>query len=899
MLKLKSSIITKRVLKNDTKQIKLFETGSKWLRADFHLHTRADKEFIYTKDENDFISDYIQGLKKADIRLGVITNHNKFNLGEFKALRKAAHKEEICLLPGVELSVNEGSSGVHVLVVFNPDEWIKSDSDLIDPFISSMFPGKTKFEYENENANSDKNLIDTIEELNKRNLDYFIVFAHVEENKGLWKEVKGAKLNPFFTEERYALLKEKCLGFQKVRTHDVAERPCRLKIQGWLGNWYPAEIEGSDCKKIEDIGKGKTTYLKLGSFNFEAVKHALLNYKSRVRDSIPEVKHSYIQKINFTEGVGSLSSQIINFSAALNTLIGIRGSGKSSLIEVLRYALDLPAGDSDKKYKNDLIERALGSSGKLILNLIDCHNQEYEIHKIKDQSSDIYLNGTKISGISIKDTIIRNPIYFGQKDLTGLSSENTLIEKFLEKELRDIRLKINQKSDEVKAYLDKLSKRSKAEEAYNEQLSIITNTTHRLEPYKKYNLEDKLNESLELDKDLDYIEKSKSVTEDFINKFNEFLNTYAGILENFPKRESKQNKDLISESINKNQEFKEILGSLKIYLEKAEKLKEDFMNLSNTLRARKESAKEPFADRERNLALEIENSSIKNISIDDFKKFTDELRKAQGIADELSKVLNDEKKLSEAFENSLDELENLWLEEYNLAKTKLKELCEDTKSISIECEFQNNKEAFLSFIKQIFSGSGKQPSTYKRISDEFKNFIEMYRTLKNNFEDKKSVFGSNPEVFRELFNEKIKELITYQTPNKYFINYHGKNLLHHSLGQRASALIIFILTRGGHDLIMIDQPEDDLDNQTIYEDVIKLIREIKPQVQFILATHNPNIPVLADAELVQVCSFINEKIEVSSGSIDEPDIQKQIINIMEGGKEAFERRKEIYKKWNP
>ena len=175
----------------------------------------------------------------------------------------------------------------------------------------------------------------------------------------------------------------------------------------------------------------------------------------------------------------------------------------------------------------------------------------------------------------------------------------------------------------------------------------------------------------------------------------------------------------------------------------------------------------------------------------------------------------------------------------------------------------------------------------------------MYRTLENNFEDKKSLFGSNPEDFRKLFNEKIKELITYQTPNKYLINYHGKNLLHHSLGQRASALIIFILTRGGHDLIMIDQPEDDLDNQTIYEDVIKLIREIKPQVQFILATHNPNIPVLADAELVQVCSFTNEKIEISSGSIDEPNIQEQIINIMEGGKEAFDRRKEIYKKWNP
>jgi chromosome segregation protein len=53
---------------------------------------------------------------------------------------------------------------------------------------------------------------------------------------------------------------------------------------------------------------------------------------------------------------------------------------------------------------------------------------------------------------------------------------------------------------------------------------------------------------------------------------------------------------------------------------------------------------------------------------------------------------------------------------------------------------------------------------------------------------------------------------------------------------------------------MIDQPEDDLDSQTVYEEVVKLIRNIKARQQFIFATHNANFPVLGDAELICACS---------------------------------------------
>lgn len=82
-----------------------FQNGSSWMRADFHLHTMADKECKYTGEENSFVNDYVDALKKTDIRVGAITNHNKFDDGEYDALRKKAKKKRL-LCPLVTLANN-------------------------------------------------------------------------------------------------------------------------------------------------------------------------------------------------------------------------------------------------------------------------------------------------------------------------------------------------------------------------------------------------------------------------------------------------------------------------------------------------------------------------------------------------------------------------------------------------------------------------------------------------------------------------------------------------------------------------------------------------------------------------------------------------------------------------
>lgn len=76
----------------------MFETGLTFVRADFHLHTRKDKEFSFSGEDNSFVKDYVSALRDANIGAGVITNHNKFDKDEYKAIRKAARKEDIFVL---------------------------------------------------------------------------------------------------------------------------------------------------------------------------------------------------------------------------------------------------------------------------------------------------------------------------------------------------------------------------------------------------------------------------------------------------------------------------------------------------------------------------------------------------------------------------------------------------------------------------------------------------------------------------------------------------------------------------------------------------------------------------------------------------------------------------------
>ena len=241
----------------------------------------------------------------------------------------------------------------------------------------------------------------------------------------------------------------------------------------------------------------------------------------------------------------------------------------------------------------------------------------------------------------------------------------------------------------------------------------------------------------------------------------------------------------------------------------------------------------------------------------------------------------------------LTKLNDLWHEEYVTIQSELQKVNKNHSALQISVEFKEDKNTFIDYMKNIFRGSKIRENTFKSIVSEFSDFGAMVK----DFEKAKEIVGSSAHIFDEYFNDNMKVLLTWQVPNRFTIKYRGKELKHHSLGQRASALILFVLSQRDNDLILIDQPEDDLDNQTIYEDVIKLIRELKQNTQFIFATHNANIPVLGDSDRILACNYADEQMTMVDGNIDCPETQHKIVDIMEGGKEAFSRRKEIYQIW--
>ncbi len=121
-----------------------------------------------------------------------------------------------------------------------------------------------------------------------------------------------------------------------------------------------------------------------------------------------------------------------------------------------------------------------------------------------------------------------------------------------------------------------------------------------------------------------------------------------------------------------------------------------------------------------------------------------------------------------------------------------------------------------------------------------------------------------------------------------------------STGQKATAILLLLLLESEGPLV-VDQPEDDLDNRFITESVVPIMREEKRRRQFVFSTHNANIPVLGDAEQIFGLDASGEAKEGQAritrqrmGSIDFPPVKELVEEILEGGKDAFEIRRSKY-----
>lgn len=227
---------------------------------------------------------------------------------------------------------------------------------------------------------------------------------------------------------------------------------------------------------------------------------------------------------------------------------------------------------------------------------------------------------------------------------------------------------------------------------------------------------------------------------------------------------------------------------------------------------------------------------------------------------------------------------------------------------------------FLNYVNK------KKASSYLG-TDSSKKFLKEYVIGTDALDDESGlisfldrIISSLEEDYREPFDSKrtktfIGDIVNdrykfyayifsldYLTP-KYEMVQNGKTLDELSPGEKGGLLLVFYLALDKTEMpIIIDQPEDNLDNHSVTKILVPFIREAKKYRQIIMVTHNPNLAVVSDAEqiiYVNIDKTAGNKFEYLSGSIENPEINDKIVDILEGTMPAFKVRKSKYHASNP
>ena len=229
--------------------------------------------------------------------------------------------------------------------------------------------------------------------------------------------------------------------------------------------------------------------------------------------------------------------------------------------------------------------------------------------------------------------------------------------------------------------------------------------------------------------------------------------------------------------------------------------------------------------------------------------------------------------------------------------------------IKIISSFDLDSAFFVEFIEYINLGKRGYFRGKEEGEDNIKNIIRdsgfdkesNIKKLLQNIIKKLEI--NTIEIQDQIITNKLKSFydyvfsLDYIIP-KYELKLGGKALSQLSPGERGALLLVFYLIIDKENIpLIIDQPEDNLDNESVYNMLSKFIKQAKKERQIIMVTHNPNLAVGADAEQiihVEIEKENKNKFSFTSGSIENPDINKKIVQILEGTKPAFDKRKLKY-----
>jgi len=308
------------------------------------------------------------------------------------------------------------------------------------------------------------------------------------------------------------------------------------------------------------------------------------------------------------------------------------------------------------------------------------------------------------------------------------------------------------------------------------------------------------------------------------------------------------------------------------------------------------------------------------------------LQNLEKIEKEIEKRQEHLQEMQDERQQKLRRLRRLWrLRQFRLRRSKAAELTAQLQdTVRVAVTFEGNREAYAAYLKELFAGRRITQTVIERLvkarlptlpgrSERARlyanpmHLAQAIRCERHRPSDEESVLAQVYDIsaaYRDrlasIEDEVLYKLEIYRIPDRPEISLKVGNEYRPlkppagqpglSTGQKCTVILSLILVER-HAPLIIDQPEDDLDNEFVYREVVQTLRREKERRQFIVATHNANIPVAGDAELIIALQADEDHGWIEHlGSIDDPNMRKPVEDILEGGKEAFEVRQRKYQR---
>ena len=874
------------------------------LQVNPHHYSETYRGQRSTLDEAGHARALVDKAEELDITVLAVTDHN--HVGGVNGIRTEARRRGIHVFPGFELSSTEG---IHVLCLYPPETTDGALQRLLGEFgIRATGPSSSL---------CDKPFSDLLERV--RDQGGISIAAHVTNDKGLFRVLEGQpRIRAWQDQKLYAIQIPGSVQDLPVDIRPIVQNrnPDYLRAYAPEPGLAIAVVNARDVVSPEDLADPSATcWIKMSEVSIEGLRQAFLDPGSRIRlhSQPPPEERSELVAMGWQGGF--LDGAAFHFNPNLNVLVGGRGAGKSTVIESLRHVLGLEALGEEARATHSGILRNVLRSGTKVSLLVRCHRpspRAYRIERtipnpsvVRDAETGNVLNLTPAD-------VFRGVEVYGQHEISELTKSpeklTRLLGRFVEKDDSAVARKRELHRNLERSRSRLLATRKELDDI-DERLAALPGLEETLKRYQEAGLEEDLKEQSLLVREERVLNTISERLQPFRSCLDElrqelpidriFLSPKA--LEDLPGKQILLDADQVLEQLNA--DLEKISKSLDTALATAD---QGIRGVQKRFEARRATVQVAYEKKLR----QLQKSRIDGEEFIRLRRQIEGLRPLKQQQSTLSRLEGEHR---ENRRNLLVEWEEAKATEFRaLVRAGKRVTRKLTGRVRVRVEFCGNREPLFQLLRDEIGGRLSEAINVLRQTENLSlpTFVKACREGADTLVPEFGIPGSQAERLAKTPDATLMQVEELDLPSTTRIELNTaplqetenwQTLDQLSTGQKATAVLLLLLLESDAPLV-VDQPEDDLDNRFITEGVIPRMREEKRRRQFLFSTHNANIPVLGDAELILGLSASGEadaggaKVAPEHmGAIDARPVRELVEELLEGGEDAFERRRRKYR----